>query len=40
MAMRLNPIKIAGLAEGKITLKKTLKFVKPKFLPTSVRFLD
>ena len=37
---KLSPIKMAGLAEGKITLKKISKFVKPKFLPTSIRFLD
>ena len=37
---RLNPIKIAGLADGNITLEKISKFVKPKFFPTSIRFLD
>ena len=37
---KLSPMKMAGLAEGKITLKKISKFVKPKFLPTSIRFLD
>ena len=37
---KLNPMKIAGLADGRMTLKKISKFVKPKFLPTSIRFLD
>ena len=37
---KLRPIKIAGRADGNITLKKMFKFVKPKFFPTSMRFLD
>ena len=37
---KLNPMKIAGLADGSIILKKISKVVKPKFFPTSIRFLD
>ena len=40
MATKDKPATIAGLAEGKIILKK-LRFVeKPKFLPTSIRLCD
>jgi len=35
-----KPAIIAGLAEGKIILRKTLNFEKPKFLPKSIRFCD
>ena len=35
-----KPAIIAGLAEGKIILRKTLNFEKPKFLPRSIRFCD
>ena len=40
MATKDKPATIAGLAEGKIILKK-LRFVeKPKFLPTSIKLCD
>ena len=35
-----KPAIIAGLAEGKIILRKTFNFEKPKFLPKSIRFCD
>ena len=35
-----KPAIIAGLADGKIILRKTLNFEKPKFLPKSIRFCD
>ena len=35
-----KPIKIAGLAVGRIILKSVSKPLKPKLLPTSNKFLD
>ena len=33
-----KPAIIAGLADGKIILRNTFNFEKPKFLPKSIRF--
>ena len=35
-----KPAIIAGRADGKIILKNTFSFEKPKFLPKSIRFCD
>ena len=35
-----KPAIIAGLADGKIILRNTFNFEKPRFLPKSIRFCD
>ena len=35
-----NPATIAGLAEGKIILKKDFCLLKPRFFPSSIKFCD
>ena len=38
IATNANPATIAGLAHGKIILKKLSLVDKPKFFPTSIKF--
>ena len=38
IATKDNPATIAGLAEGKIILKKDFFLEKPRFFPRSIRF--
>ena len=40
IATKDNPATIAGLAEGKIILKKDFFLEKPRFFPRSIRFWD
>ena len=40
MATSESPATIAGLAEGRIILKKDFFFEKPRFFPSSIKFCD
>ena len=40
IATKAKPATIAGLAEGKIILKKFRLVEKPRFLPTSIKLCD
>ena len=40
IATKANPATIAGLADGRMILKKDLYFEKPRFCPNSIKFWD